>query len=55
MRRQGDRLEVGGVEEGSLVAVELQEVVGFCGLEKEWRSQTQGEEYANTREICWQP
>ena len=55
MRRQGDILEVGDVEDGSLVAVMLQEVAGFCGLEKEWRSQTQGEEYANTRKICWQP
>ena len=55
MRRRGDRLEVGDVEEGSLVAVVLQEVAGFGGLEEEWRGQTKGEECANTREVCWQP
>ena len=55
MRRQGDRLEVGDVEEGSLVAVVLQEVAGFGGLEEEWRGQAKGEECASTREVCWQP
>ena len=51
MRRRGDRLVVEDVEEGSLVAVVLQEMSGFGGLEEELRGQTEREECANTRKV----
>ena len=42
---------VGDAEEGSLVAVVLQEMPSLGGLEEEWRGKTEREESANARKV----